>query len=54
MEESPLKELHELEARQISDIEFKTMVIKILKELSDSYNELSGNYNTVHKEIENY
>ena len=34
MEESLLKELNEMEASKLSDIEFKIMVIRLLKELS--------------------
>ena len=37
MEESPLKEQNEMEASKLSDIEFKRMVIRVLKELNDSY-----------------
>ena len=33
MEDSPLKELDEMEVTKLSDIEFKLMVIKMLKEL---------------------
>ena len=40
MEESPVKELNEMEASKLSDIEFKRMVIRMLKELSDNYKEL--------------
>ena len=45
MEDSPLKELNEKEETKLSDIEFKLMVIKIHKELTDNYKELSENYN---------
>ena len=41
MEDSPLKELNEMEVTKLSDIEFKIMVIKMLKELTDNYKELS-------------
>ena len=37
MEDSPVKELNEMEASKLSDIEFKRMVTMIL-----NYNELSG------------
>ena len=37
MEESPVKELNEIEASNLSDIEFKKMIIRMLKELSDNY-----------------
>ena len=52
MEDSPLKELNEMEVTTLSDIEFKIMVIKILKELTDNYKELSENYISMKKEIE--
>ena len=52
MEESPIKELNEMEASKLSDIEFKRMVIRMLEEFSDNYKELSGNYNSMKKEIE--
>ena len=52
MEGSPLKELNEMEVSKLSDTEFKIMVIKRLKELTDNYNELSENYNSMKKEIE--
>ena len=45
MEDSRLKELNEMEVTKLSDIEFKLMVIKMLKELTDNYKELSENYN---------
>ena len=41
-----------MEASKLSDIEFKRMVIRMLKELSDNYKELSGNYSSMKKEIE--
>ena len=37
LEDSPLKELNEREVAKLSDIEFKIMVIKMLKELTDNY-----------------
>ena len=36
MEEFPVKEFSEMEASKLSDIEFKMMVTKILKELTDN------------------
>ena len=51
MEDSPLKELNETERPKLSDTEFKIMAIKMLKELTDNYKELSINYNTIKKEI---
>ena len=41
MEDSPVKELNEMEASKLSDIEFKRMVIMMLKEIIDNYKELS-------------
>ena len=52
MEDSPLKELNEMEVTKLSDIEFKIMVIKMLQELTDKYKELSKNYIGMKKEIE--
>ena len=52
MEESPQKELNEMEASKLSDIEFKKMIIRMLKELTDTYKELSENYNNMKKKIE--
>ena len=52
MEDSPQNELNEMEVTKPSDIEFKIMVIKVLKELTDNYKELSENYNSMKKEIE--
>ena len=52
MEDSPLTELNEMEVSKLSDIEFKIMVIRMLKELTDNYKELSEKYNSVKTEIE--
>ena len=41
-EKSPKKELSEIEASNLSDVEFKVMVIKMLKELSEKYRNLVG------------
>ena len=46
MEDSPPKELNKMEVSKLSDIEFKIMVTKMLKELTDNYKELSLNYNS--------
>ena len=51
MEDSPLKEFNEMEVTKLSDIEFKIMVIKMLKELTDNHKELSENYISMKKEI---
>ena len=52
MEDSPVKELNEMEASKLSDVEFERMVIRMLKELTENYKELSGNHNSIKKEIE--
>ena len=52
MEDPPLKELNEVEVTKQPDIEFKIMIIKMLKELTHSYTELSENYNNMKKETE--
>ena len=52
MENSSPQELNEMEVSKISDIEFKRMVIRMLKEPTDNYKDLSGKYNTMKKEIE--
>ena len=52
MEGSPVKELNEMEVTKLSDIEFKIMVIKMFKELTDNYKELSEKYISMKKEIE--
>ena len=52
MEGSPLKELKKMEVTKLSDIEFKIVVINMLKELTDNYKEVSDNYISMKKEIE--
>ena len=37
--------LNEIEASQLSDIEFKELVIRKLNELTQNYQKLQGNYN---------
>ena len=44
-EESLERMLNEIEASQLSDIEFKAVVIRILNELTENYQKLQGNYN---------
>ena len=58
-EEVSEKMLHEKEASQLSDIEFKELVIRKLNELTQNYqklqgkyNELTANYINMKKEIE--
>ena len=43
-EESTERMLKEIEASQLSDIEFKTMVIRKFNELTANYQKLQGNY----------
>ena len=50
--DSPLKALNEMEVMKLSDIEFKIMVMKMLKELTDNYKELCENYISMKKETE--
>ena len=52
MEDSPLQELNEMEATKLSDIEFKRMVLRMLKELMDNYKELTGNYSNMKRKLE--
>ena len=40
MEDSLLKELNEMEVSKLSDIELKIMVLRMLKELIDNYQDL--------------
>ena len=42
-EESSERMLNELEASQLSDIEFEAMVIRKLNELTENYKNLHGN-----------
>ena len=46
-EESPETVLNEIEASTLSDIEFQTMVMKSLNELSEYYKELQGSYGEI-------
>ena len=50
-EEASERILTEKEASQLSDTEFKTMVIRKLTELTENYQKLQGNYNEL---IANY
>ena len=43
-EEASERTLTEKEASQLSDTEFKTMVIRKLTELTENYQKLQGNY----------
>ena len=58
-EESPERVLNEIEAGQLSDTEFKTMVIRKLNEFSENYQKLqeineklTANYITMKRDIE--
>ena len=58
-EGSPGKELFKFEANNLSDIDFKTMIIGMLNELNENYKGLygkykkhSGNYSSMQKDIE--
>ena len=44
-EEPSERMLNEIEASQLSDIEFRTMVIRKLNELTENYQKLQGNCN---------
>ena len=43
-EEASERMLNEIEVSQLSDIEFKAMVIRKLNELTENYQKLQGNY----------
>ena len=42
-EDSPERVLNEIPASKLSDIKFKTMVIRKLNELAENYQKLQGN-----------
>ena len=44
-EEASERMLTEIEASQLSDTDFKAMVIRKLNEFTENYQELQGNYN---------
>ena len=52
MENSPLRKLNEMDVTKLSDIQFKLMVIKMLKQLTDNYKELKENYISMKRKIE--
>ena len=59
-EETSERMLNEIEASQLSDIQFKAMVFRKLNELTEKYQKIQGNYNeltalyiNIKKEIEN-
>ena len=46
-EEASERMLNEREASQLSNIEFKAMIIRKLNELTENYQKLQGNYNEI-------
>ena len=59
-EDSPEGVLNEIQASKLPNTEFKIIVIRMLNELSENYTdfhgsceELTGNYNSMKKDIEN-
>ena len=48
-EEASERMLTEIDASQLSDTEFKAMVIRKLTELTENYQKLQGNYNELCK-----
>ena len=48
-EKSPEKELNEMEANKLPDTEFKTMVIRMLKELLEDFNHIKKGMETLKK-----
>ena len=52
MEDAPVKELSEMEARKQSDTEFKRLDKRMLKELTAHCREPNGNYSCMKEEIE--
>ena len=44
-EEALERMLNEIEASQLSDTEFKAMVVRKFTELTENYQKLQGNYN---------
>ena len=52
MEDTPVKQINEMQASKLSYIGFKRMVLRMLKELNDNYKELSGKYNSMKEEFE--
>ena len=46
-EEASERMLNEIDASQLSDIEFKAMVIRNLKELTENYQNLQENYDEI-------
>ena len=51
-EKFPERVLNKIEASNLSDIEFKVMVIRMFQELSENYKELSGNYIIMKRDME--
>ena len=53
MEDSPLKELNEMEVTKLSGIEFKIILIRMLKELTDSMKKETETINKNQEEMKN-
>ena len=50
-EEASERMLNNIEASQLSDIEFRAMILRKLTELTESYQKLQGNYNELTENI---
>ena len=48
-EKSPKEELSEMEAGKLLHTEFKTTIIRLLKELSENFNSIKKNMETIKK-----
>ena len=48
---TPEKELNKLETSNLSDAGFKTLVIRMLKELSENLNNIKKDMETIKKEV---
>ena len=46
-EKTPERKLNEMEASRLPDTEFKTMVIRILRELSETFNSIKKDIQTI-------
>ena len=51
-EKSPEKELNEMEASNLPNTEFKTLVIKMLKKLSNNFNSITKDIETINNLLE--
>ena len=50
-EEASERMLNEIEARQISDFEFKAMVTRKVTEITENYQNLQGNYDELKQTV---